>query len=73
MTTGNVPSFYALPGTRVWHDYLNLLHLPYTLWNSSIVVLGAAIAPVVHVDRLLGTLCWSFFWRWVLLPMRWMS
>ena len=60
MTTGNVPSFYALPGTRVWHDYLNLLHLPYTLWNSSIVVLGAAIAPVVHVDRLLGTLL-AFF------------
>ena len=60
MTTENVPSFYALPGTREWHDYLNLLHLPYTLWNSSIVVLGAAIAPVVHVDRLLGTLL-AFF------------
>ena len=41
MTTGNVPSFYALPGTRVWHDYLNLLHLPYTLWNSLRLVIDA--------------------------------
>ena len=60
MSTGNVPSFYALPGTRGWHDYLNLLHLPYTLWNMSLVVLGATIAPVIHVDRLLGTLL-AFF------------
>ena len=60
MATGRVPAFYALPGTRAWHDYLNLLHLPYTLWNLSIVVLGTVIAPVVHVDRLLGTLL-AFF------------
>lgn len=60
MTAGNVPSFYALPGTRVWHDYVNLLHLPYTLWNLSIVVLGTAIAPTIHVDRLLGMLL-AFF------------
>jgi hypothetical protein len=55
-----VPAFYALPGTRVWHDYVNLLHLPYTLWNSSIVVIGTSMAPVIHVDRLLGTLL-AFF------------
>ena len=60
MATGNIPAFYALPGTRVWHDYLNLLHLPYTLWNLSNVVLGTVIAPTVHVDRLLGTLL-AFF------------
>ena len=60
MTTGNIPAFYALSGTRAWHDYLNLLHVPYTLWNLSIVVLGTVIAPVVHVDRLLGTLL-AFF------------
>ena len=60
MATGNIPAFYALPGTRAWHDYLNLLHLPYTLWNLSNVVLGTVIAPIVHVDRLLGTLL-AFF------------
>ncbi len=60
MATGNIPAFYALPGTRAWHDYLNLLHLPYTLWNLSIVVLGTVIAPIVHVDRLLGTML-AFF------------
>ena len=60
MATKNIPAFYALSGTRAWHDYVNLLHLPYTLWNLSIVVLGTVIAPVVHVDRLLGTIL-AFF------------
>ena len=60
MATKNIPAFYALPGTRAWHDYVNLLPLPYTLWNLSIVVLGTVIAPVVHVDRLLGTIL-AFF------------
>ena len=60
MTTGNRPAFYALLGTKGWHDYLNLLHVPYTLWNLSNVVLGASISPIVHVDRLLGTML-AFF------------
>ena len=38
------PAFYALaPGG--WRDYVTLLHLPYTLWHLSYVVIGAAIAP----------------------------
>ena len=54
------PAFYAMaPGSR-WKDYVNLLHLPYTLWHLSYVVLGAAIAPTFHVDRLLVTLL-AFF------------
>ena len=60
METGKRPAFYALPGTRGWQDYLNLLHVPYTLWHMSYVVLGASIAPTVHLDRLLGTLL-AFF------------
>ena len=60
MATGKSPAFYALPGTKAWQDYVNLLHLPYTLWHLSYVVLGAAISPAVHVDRLLGTLL-AFF------------
>ena len=60
MATGKSPAFYALPGTKGWQDYLNLLHVPYTLWHLSYVVLGAAIAPTVHLDRLLGTLL-AFF------------
>jgi hypothetical protein len=45
------PAFYALsPGG--WRDYLTLLHPPYTLWHLSYVVLGAAIAPDLHWDRL---------------------
>ncbi len=53
------PAFYALsPGT--WHDYASLLHPPYTLWHLSYVVLGAALAPSVHYDRLGATLL-AFF------------
>jgi hypothetical protein len=38
------PAFYALqPGG--WRDYATLLHPPYTLWNLSYVVIGAALAP----------------------------
>jgi hypothetical protein len=49
------PAFYALsPGG--WRDAVTLLHPPYTLWHLSYVVLGAAVAPSVHVDRLLAGL-----------------
>ena len=60
MATGKRPAFYALPGTKGWQDYLNLLHVPYTLWHLGYVVLGATISPTIHLDRLLGTLL-AFF------------
>ncbi len=60
MKAGMTPAFYALRGTSRWKEYLNLLHIPYTLWHLSYVVLGAAIAPSMHLDRLVGTLL-AFF------------
>lgn len=39
-----------------WRDFVTLLHPPYTAWHLSYVALGAAAAPVVHVDRLLAAL-----------------
>ena len=54
------PAFYAMATGGAWRDYVNLLHMPYTLWHLSYVVLGAAIAPTFHVDRLLVTLL-AFF------------
>ena len=60
MSTGKTPAFYALGASGAWKDYINLLHIPYTLWHLSYVVLGAAVASTVHVDRLLGTLL-AFF------------
>ena len=60
MRTGKTPSFYALDATGAWKDYVNLLHIPYTIWHLSYVVLGAAVAPAVHLDRLMGTLL-AFF------------
>ena len=53
------PAFYALP-PGAWRDYITLLHLPFTLWHLSYVVLGAAAAPVLHLDRL-GWLLLAFF------------
>ena len=53
------PAFYALR-TGGWRDLVTLLHPPYTAWHLSYVALGAAVAPVVHVDRLLAALA-AFF------------
>lgn len=53
------PAFYAL-AQGGWRDYVTLLHPPYTAWHLSYVVLGAALAPTLHIDRLVGTLL-AFF------------
>lgn len=53
------PAYYALaPGG--WRDYVTLLHPPYTAWHLSYVAVGAALAPVFHLDRLLWALA-AFF------------
>ena len=45
------PAFYALaPGG--WRDYVTLLHLPYTAWHLSYVVIGGCLAPLVVWGRL---------------------
>lgn len=55
MTGETRASFYALrPGG--WRDYVTLLHLPYTLWHLSYVVIGAALAPDWLPGRLGATL-----------------
>jgi hypothetical protein len=46
------PAFYALGGGRVG-DTVTLLHPPYTAWHLSYFALGAAVAPHLHVNRLL--------------------
>jgi len=45
------PAFYAL-GRGGWRDYVTLLHLPYTAWHLSYVVVGACLAPSVIWGRL---------------------
>ena len=48
---GERPAFYALaPGG--WRDYVTLLHLPYTAWHVSYVVIGGCLASVVAWERL---------------------
>ena len=53
------PAYYALPA-GAWRDYVTLLHLPFTMWHLSYVVIGAAAAPVLHLDRVAG-LAVAFF------------
>jgi hypothetical protein len=53
------PAFYALERGG-WRDYVTLLHLPYTAWHLSYVVIGCALAPTLHGDRLLAALA-AFF------------
>lgn len=49
------PAWYAAPpGT--WRDWLSILHLPYTAWNLSYVLMGAGLAPHLSLSRLTGTL-----------------
>ena len=45
------PSWYALE-TGGWRDYVTLLHLPYTAWHLSYVVIGGCLAPTVAWGRL---------------------
>jgi hypothetical protein len=53
------PAFYALaPGG--WRDYVTLLHLPYTLWHLSYVVIGACLVAHPAGGRLALTLV-AFF------------
>ena len=46
------PAFYARGRGRVG-DLVTLLHPPYTAWHLSYFALGAAVAPTLHVNRLL--------------------
>jgi hypothetical protein len=45
------PSWYALE-TGGWRDFVTLLHLPYTAWHLSYVVIGGCLAPTVAWGRL---------------------
>ncbi|HXW38267.1 MAG TPA: hypothetical protein VEJ44_01125 [Acidimicrobiales bacterium] len=49
------PAWYAAsPGS--WRDWITILHLPYTSWHLSYVLVGAGLAASVGLERLLGTL-----------------
>jgi hypothetical protein len=53
------PAFYALPRGG-WRDYVTLLHLPYTAWHLSYVVVGGCLAATVSWTRL-GLTVLAFF------------
>jgi hypothetical protein len=45
------PAWYALDAGG-WRDYVTLLHLPYTAWHLSYVVIGGCLASIVAWGRL---------------------
>jgi hypothetical protein len=54
------PAYYA-PRTAGWpRDLWALLHPPYTAWHLSYVLIGAGLAPVLNLTRLVATLL-AFF------------
>lgn len=48
------PAWYALEAGG-WRDYVTLLHLPYTAWHLSYVVIGGCLAATVDWERLGAT------------------
>jgi hypothetical protein len=59
MTEDARPAFYAL-ASGGWRDYVTLLHVPYTAWHLSFVVIGAGLTADFSSGRLLATLL-AFF------------
>ncbi len=57
--TGQARAYYARSGTW-WSDLLTLLHVPYTAWHLSYVVIGCALAPRIDWIRFGGLLV-AFF------------
>ncbi|MSO94323.1 MAG: hypothetical protein EXQ81_00845 [Thermoleophilia bacterium] len=53
------PAFYALRRGG-WRDYVTVLHLPYTAWHLSYVVVGGCLATEVGWGRL-GLTVLAFF------------
>jgi hypothetical protein len=54
------PAYYATQARGWRRDFWAVLHPPYTAWHLSYVLLGAGLAPTLHVDRLVATLL-AFF------------
>lgn len=53
------PAYYAAPRSTLG-DWWTLLHPPYTAWHLGYVVIGACLAPHVHLGRLVATVV-AFF------------
>lgn len=53
---GTVRAAWYSPPSGGWRDWVSVLHLPYTAWHLSYVLIGAALAPHLSVPRLLATL-----------------
>src|SRR5437868_10606145 len=55
------PAYYATQARGWRRDVWALLHPPYTLWHLSYVLIGAGLATVLDLKRLVATLLAFFF------------
>jgi len=55
------PAYYATRARGLRRDVWAVLHPPYTAWHLSYVLIGASLAPVLSLQRLLATLLAFFF------------
>lgn len=51
-----VKAAWYTPSPGRWRDWVSVLHLPYTAWHLSYVLIGAGLAPHLSVPRLVATL-----------------
>lgn len=57
---GEGPAYYASGEHTRWRDVRAVLHIPYTLWHLSYVVVGSLIGPTVNWSSL-GATVLAFF------------
>lgn len=53
---GPVRAAWYTGASGKWRDWVSVLHLPYTAWHLSYVLIGAALAPHLSLSRLAATL-----------------
>jgi hypothetical protein len=54
------PAWYIIRSEALWARWLNILHLPYTAWHLSYVVIGAALSSGLDL-QILGATILAFF------------
>lgn len=55
-TSRRVGAAWYTPRSGPWRDWVSVLHLPYSAWHLSYVLIGAALAPHLSISRLVSTL-----------------
>ncbi len=55
------PAWYSSNGNGRLSDFISLLHLPYTIWHLSYILIGIGMSPVIYPERSTAVLFAYFF------------